>query len=53
MERLEKISSANPEAKQLIDGSRADYSFTPFEEPYDLDPSLDQTLEDILRNMPE
>ena len=53
LERLERISAANPEAKQLIDGSRADYTFTPFQEPFDLDPSLDQTLEDILRNMPE
>lgn len=52
-ERLEKISSANPEAKQLIDGARLDYAFTPFEDPVDLDPALDQTLEDILRNMPE
>ena len=52
-ERLERISSANPDAKQLIDGARSDYSFTPFVEPVDLDPGLDQTLEDILRNMPE
>ena len=52
-ERLEKIASANPDAKQLIDGARLDYAFTPFEDPVDLDPALDQTLEDILRNMPE
>ena len=52
-ERLERISSSNPDAKQLIDGARSDYSFTPFEDPVELDPSLDQTLEDILRNMPE
>ena len=53
IERLDRISSANPEAKQLIDGARADYTFTPFEPSVELDPSLDQTLEDILRNMPE
>ena len=52
-ERLDTISSANPDAKQLIDGARLDYAFTPFEDPVDLDPALDQTLEDILRNMPE
>lgn len=52
-ERLERIASANPEAKQLIDGARTDYTYTPFEQTVELDPSLDQTLEDILRNMPE
>ena len=52
-ERLDKIASANPDAKQLIDGARTDYTYTPFEQTVQLDPSLDQTLEDILRNMPE
>ena len=52
-ERLERIASANPDAKQLIDGVRTDYTYTPFEQTVELDPSLDQTLEDILRNMPE
>ena len=50
---MEKISSSNREAKQLIDSVKSDYSFTPYVEPVDLDPMLDQTLEDILRNMPE
>ncbi len=53
VERLERIASANPDAKQLIDGARTDYTYTPFEQTVELDPSLDQTLEDILRNMPE
>jgi hypothetical protein len=53
LERLERIGSSNPDAKKLIDGARSDYSYTPFVEPVDLDPGLDQTLEDILRNMPE
>lgn len=53
VERLERIASANPDAKQLIDGARTDYTYTPFEQTVKLDPSLDQTLEDILRNMPE
>ena len=51
--RLDKISSTNPEAKKIIEDARTDYGFTPFEEPVDLEPSLDKTLEDILRNMPE
>ena len=52
-ERLDKIASSNPDAKQLIDGAMSDYTFTPFEEHVELDPSLDRTLDDILRNMPE
>ena len=52
-ERLDKIASSNPDARQLIDGAISDYTFTPFEEHVELDPSLDRTLEDILRNVPE
>ncbi len=50
---LERISSTNAEAKQIIDQVRAEYSYTPFVRPVDLDPALDQTLEDILRNASE
>jgi hypothetical protein len=52
-ERLDKIASSNPDAKQLIDGAVSDYTFTPFEQHVELDPSLDRTLDDILRNVPE
>ena len=52
-EKLERISSSNPEAKEVIDRVRADYKFTPFEEIVELDPALDKTLEDILRNVQE
>ena len=52
-ETLERISESNSEAKQLIDSVRSDYSYTPYEETVELDPALDKTLEDILRNMPE
>ena len=52
-ERLDKIASTNPDAKQLIDGAVSDFTYTPFEEHVELDPSLDRTLEDILRNVPE
>ena len=52
-ERLDRICSSNADAKQFVDGVRADYTFTPYEELVELDPSLDKTLEDILRNMPE
>ena len=52
-ETLERISDSNAEAKALIDRARSDFSYTPFEEPVDLDPELDRTLQDILENMPE
>lgn len=50
---LERISNSNSEAKQIIDRVRADYNFTPFEDPVDLAPELDQALQDILQNMPD
>ncbi len=50
---LERISTSNDDAKQIIEQVRADYSYTPFEQHVELDATLDQTLEDILRNMPE
>jgi predicted ATP-grasp superfamily ATP-dependent carboligase len=50
---LDRISENNREAKQLIESVRSDYSYTPFEQTVDLGPTLDQALEDILRNMPE
>ena len=49
---LEKLSESSREAKQVIEQVRSDYSYTPFEQRVELDPALDQTLEDILRNMP-
>lgn len=49
-EALERIGASSPEAQQIIDQVRAEYRYTPFEEPVELDPSLDQTLNDILRN---
>ncbi|MFQ6026688.1 MAG: PAC2 family protein [Dehalococcoidia bacterium] len=52
-ETLDRIGNENPNAKRIIDQARADYSYTPFEEPVDLPPELDRTLEDILQNMPE
>jgi len=52
-ETLERISESNSEAKQLIDSVRSDYSYTPYEDTVELDPALDKTLEDILRNMPD
>jgi hypothetical protein len=52
-ERLERIAAANPGAKQVIDQVQADYSFTPFVEPVELNPALDKALEDILRNSPD
>ena len=49
---LEKLSESSREAKQVIEQVRAEYNYTPFEQRVELDPALDQTLEDILRNLP-
>ncbi|MCH7620720.1 MAG: PAC2 family protein [Chloroflexi bacterium] len=49
---LEKLSDSSREARQVIEQVRAEYSYTPFEQRVELDPALDQTLEDILRNLP-
>ena len=49
---LERIASTNPGAKEIIDRVRSDYSYNPFEESVELDPALDKTLDDILRNIP-
>jgi hypothetical protein len=51
-ETLEKIGSTNPTAKELIDRAHNDFNYVPFEEIVELDPALDRTLEDILRNIP-
>ncbi|MBM10903.1 MAG: hypothetical protein CL759_02345 [Chloroflexi bacterium] len=50
-ERLEEIGEANAEAKQLINRIREDFVYTPFVEPVDLDPALDDALNDILRGL--
>ena len=52
-ETLDQIAGSNPEAKKVIDQCRADYRYTPFEERVELAPGLDQTLQDILQNMPD
>ena len=49
---LEKLSESSREAKQVIEQVRAEYNYTPFEQRVELDPALDQTLDDILRNLP-
>ena len=50
---LERISSTNPEAREIINRARDDYEVTPFVESVELDPQLDQTLRDILQNLPD
>ena len=52
-ETLERIGDSSTEAKSLIERARSDFSYTPFAEPVGLDPELDQTLRNILENMPE
>ena len=51
LDNLERLGSTNNEAKQIIDQVRMDYQYTPFVEPVDLDPALDQALENILRDI--
>jgi predicted ATP-grasp superfamily ATP-dependent carboligase len=52
-EALDQIGNNNASAKRIIEQARADYSFAPFDDPVNLSPELDRTLEDILRNMPD
>jgi hypothetical protein len=52
-EALEKIALENPNAKEIIDRVRSEHSFVPFVETVELNPALDKTLEDILRNLPD
>ena len=52
-ETLERIGGSNPKAREIIERVRADYSYTPFEEPVELPPQLDRALEDILRESGE
>lgn len=50
---LERIAVSSPDAKRIIDMARADFNFTPYVEHVELDPALDSTLEEIIKNMPE
>ncbi len=50
-EKLEQISEGRSEAKQLIDKIREDFEYTPFVEPANLDPALDDALNAILRGL--
>jgi hypothetical protein len=52
-ETLDRISASNAEARQIIEQARAEYSYTPYEEPVHLQPGLDQTLRDILDHTPD
>lgn len=51
-ETLDRLGASSAEARQIIDQTRAEYSFVPFEEPVELDPELDRTLDDILGDRP-
>ncbi len=53
LDNLERLGQTNNEAKQIIDQVRLDYQYTPFVEPVELDPALDQALENILRDIGE
>ena len=53
MDTPEKIGGTNPTARELIERARTDFNYVPFEPTVELDPALDNFLEDILRNPPE
>ena len=53
LDNLERLGRTNNEARQIIDQVRLDYQYTPYVEPVDLDPALDQALENILRDIGE
>ena len=53
LDNLERLGRSNSEARQIIDQVRLDYQYTPYVEPVDLDPALDQALENILRDIGE
>ena len=53
LNNLERLSRTNNDARQIIDQVRMDYQYTPYVEPVDLDPALDQALENILRDIGE
>ena len=52
-ETLERISSSNPQAKEIIERARADYRYSPFLDPMELDPALERNLDDIIQNAPD
>ena len=53
VETLEKIAETNPTAKELIDRAKQDYNMITYQASVSLDPALEATLEDILRNAPD
>ena len=48
LESLDRVAQRNDEARRYIDRVRNDYQFQSFEEPVELDPSIEGTLADIL-----
>tara|TARA_B100000315_G_scaffold212500_1_gene209922 strand:+ start:3116 stop:4018 length:903 start_codon:yes stop_codon:yes gene_type:complete len=52
-ETLDGIGSSSPGAREIIDRVRSEYEYNPFVEAVDLGPTLDKTLEDILKNTPD
>ena len=47
---LERVSSSNANAKEIIEKAKEDFNYTPYVEPVELTPGLDKALDDILRN---
>ena len=49
---LERIAGNNQAARELIERARTEFNYIPFEPTVELDPALDNFLEDLLRNAP-
>jgi hypothetical protein len=48
LESLDRVAQRNEEARRYIERVRNDYQFQPFEEPVELNSSIEGTLADIL-----
>ena len=55
LESLDRVAQRSEEARRYIERIRNDYQFQPFEEPVELDPTIEGALADILGqfNLPE
>ena len=53
VDTLEKSEARTPLPRELIERAHTDFNYVPFQPTVELDPALDNFLEDILRNPPE
>ena len=48
---LDKIAETNKAAQEFMSKIESEFDYSPFEEALNIDPGIDQALEDILNNM--